>query len=82
MFEKYRVSFDFYTDFCGALFRDVLATMPQVSLIEVDGNPGVETSGPLVSRLLAEAEAKGKTYILGPTKSLPTQTGVKSVFWQ
>jgi len=82
MFEKYRVSFDFYTDFCGSLFRDVLSTMPQLKVIELDGNPGVDTTGPLVSRLLAEAEAKGKTCIIGPTKLLTTMTGRKPVFWQ
>ena len=45
MFEKYRVSFDYYTDFCGDLLRDVLVSMPQVTHIEMDGNPSVEATG-------------------------------------
>lgn len=82
MFEKYRVSFDFYTDFCGNLLCEVLAAMPHLTSLEIDGNPGVDTTGPLVSRLLAEAESKGKMCMLGPTKTLATQTGLKPVFWQ
>ncbi|EXJ68667.1 uncharacterized protein A1O5_08461 [Cladophialophora psammophila CBS 110553] len=81
MFEKYRVSLDFYTDFCGDLLRDVLACMPHLSHIEINGNPGIDTTGPLVSRLLQEVEAKGKTCTLGPTKAMPTPTGVKVAFW-
>jgi len=82
MFEKYRVSFDFYTDFCGDLLRDVLATMPHLAVIELDGNPGIDTTGPLVSRLITEVEGKGKTCTLGPTKPLATSAGLQLVFWQ
>lgn len=81
MFEKYRISPDFYTDFCGELLRDVLLCMPQLTHIEMNGNPGVETSGPLVSRLLKEVDGKGKTCTVGPTKPLATQAGVRMVFW-
>jgi hypothetical protein len=80
-YEKYRVSFEFYTDFCGDLLGSVLAVMPHLEHIEVDGNPGIETTGPLVSRLLAEAEAKGKTWTLGPTKPVATSGGLKMLFW-
>lgn len=80
MYEKWRISFDFYTDFCGDLLRDVLATMPHLKFIELDGNPGIEVGGPLVSRLLAEAEAKGKTCTLAPTKGMATSGGLKMVF--
>ena len=82
MFEKYRVSVDFYTDFCGELLRDVLVCMPQVSHVEMDGNPGVEVTGPLVSRLLAEVEQKGKTCTIGQTKAHATPAGVRRVFLQ
>jgi len=61
MFAKYRISFDFYTNFCGNLLRDVLAAMPQLQFVELDGNPGVAVNGPLVSRLRAEAEAQGQS---------------------
>jgi len=82
MFEKYRVSFDFYTDFCGELLRDVLISMPQVTHIHVNGNPGIEATGPLVTRLLKEVEAKGKTCTIGPTKALATTAGVRRMFSQ
>ncbi|KAJ9646067.1 hypothetical protein H2204_000729 [Knufia peltigerae] len=80
-YEKYRVSLNFYTDFCGDLLRDVLAVMPRLEYIEVDGNPGVDTQGPLVSRLLTEADSKGKTWTLGPTKPFATPEGIKVLFW-
>jgi len=82
MFEKYRVSLDFYTDFCGELLRNVLVCMPQVTHVDMNGNPGVEATGPLVTRLLIEVEAKGKTCTKGPTKAIATTTGVRHVFTQ
>lgn len=80
-FEKYRISLDFYTDFCGDLLRDVLAAVPFVRFIEMNGNPGVDTNGPLVSRLVKEAEVKGKLLTLGPTKPMLTPSGVQIAFW-
>lgn len=82
MFAKYRVSLDFYTDFCGNLLREVLATMPHLEALELDGNPGVDAAGPLVSRLLAEVEGIGKPCTLGPTKQIVTRVGLTQVFWQ
>ncbi|KAL2423999.1 hypothetical protein ABEF95_005534 [Exophiala dermatitidis] len=82
MFEKYRISFDFYTNFCGNLLRDVLIAMPHVKALNIDGNPGIDSTGPLVSRLLAEAESKGKICTLGATKTIATPAGLKPVFWQ
>lgn len=54
-FARYRVSENFYTDFCGDLLGDVLEIMPQLQYVELDGNPGVDVNGPLVSRLRNEA---------------------------
>ncbi|KIW99811.1 uncharacterized protein Z518_10739 [Rhinocladiella mackenziei CBS 650.93] len=82
IFEPYWVSFDFYTDFCGNLLRDVLSSMPHLMAIEMDGYSSVDTTGPLVSRLRAEAEAQGKTCTLGPTKLLATPTGLNPFFCQ
>lgn len=59
-FAKYRVSYSFYTDFCGELLGDVLEVMPQLKYVELDGNPGVDVNGPLVSRLKEEAEGQEK----------------------
>lgn len=60
MFAKHRVSYSFYTDFCGELLRDVLKAMPKLESVELAGYPHVEPDGPLVSRLREEAEAKDK----------------------
>ena len=54
-FAKYRISENFYTDFCGDLLGDVLEVMSQVSYVELDGNPSVGVDGPLVRRLQEEA---------------------------
>jgi hypothetical protein len=81
MFEKYRISPEFYTNFCGNLLRDVLVAMPGVMFIELDGNPGVDTSGPLVRRLLKEADSIGKTVRLGTTKPVATHAGFSICFW-
>jgi len=59
-FEKYRKSYSFYTDFCGDLLGEVLEAMPQLRYVELDGNPGVNVDGPLVSRLRQEAEEEEK----------------------
>lgn len=59
-FAKYRVSENFYTDFCGDLLGDVLEVMPQLKYVELDGNSAVDAHGPLVSRLKEEAEEEGK----------------------
>jgi hypothetical protein len=60
VFARYRISLNFYTDFCGELMSDILAAMPQLKFIELDGNPSVQKNGPLVTRLYDEADAKGK----------------------
>lgn len=57
VFARFRVSHSFYTDFAGCLLRDVLAAMPQVEYVQLDGNPSVRMDGPLVSRLRSEIEA-------------------------
>lgn len=61
MFAKYRISYDFYTNFCGNLLKGVLAAMPQLIAVELDGNPGVDVKGPLVSRLRSEIEQQRKS---------------------
>lgn len=60
VFAKYRVSFDFYTNFCGDLLGDTLDAMPGLKYVEIDGNPGVDPKGPLVQRLKEEAEEQNK----------------------
>ena len=56
VFAGFRVSHKFYTDFAGNLLRDVLVAMPQIELVQLNGNPSVQMDGPLVSRLRSEVE--------------------------
>ncbi|KAL9116016.1 MAG: hypothetical protein Q9227_000384 [Pyrenula ochraceoflavens] len=54
-FKNFRVSHDFYTDFCGVLLRKVLFGMPQtLACVQFDGNPGIRLDGPLMTRLVEE----------------------------
>jgi len=64
-FAKYRISLEFYTNFCGNLIKEVMSAMPQLKFVELDGNPGIEVNGPLVSRLRLEAEGQGKAIKYG-----------------
>jgi hypothetical protein len=80
MYEKYRISPTFYTDFCGELLRDVLVCMTQVTHVEIDGNPSVEATGPLTQRLMKEAEEKGKKCTMGRTQVVERPEGVKRLF--
>ena len=53
----YRVSEDYYTNFAGKLLRDILTTMPSVKYVQLDTNPSVQPTGPLMTRLLQETAA-------------------------
>ncbi|KEF55413.1 uncharacterized protein A1O9_08163 [Exophiala aquamarina CBS 119918] len=80
MFEKYSISPDFYTNFCGNLLRDVLVVVPHIKFVTMGGNPSIDSLGPLVTRLKAEAEAKGKSISMGKTRPLVTPDGLQMVF--
>jgi hypothetical protein len=60
VFAKFRVSHEFYTDFCGGLLKDVLKAMPSLEVVQISGRPSVQMDGPLVSRLQREVEAQGR----------------------
>ena len=60
VFSKFRISHDFYTEFCGVLLRDILKAMPKLEAVEIAGRPSVNTDGPLVSRLQREVEQQGR----------------------
>jgi hypothetical protein len=51
MFEKYRISRDFYTDFAGELLQDVIKAIPQLKTVEIGGYEFVNLRGPLVTRI-------------------------------
>lgn len=60
VFARYRVSLGFYTDFCGGLLKAILSAMPRLQFVELDGNPSVQKSGPLVRRLRRVAMEEGR----------------------
>ena len=61
MFDKYRISKNFYTDFAGELLAEVLKAMTQVEVVEVGGYEFVNVSGPLVTRIRQAVLGSGKT---------------------
>ena len=63
MFEKYRISDTFYTDFAGSLLRDVLQVVPQVESVEVGGYEFVGIHGPLVTRVVDVIFTEGRKLV-------------------
>ncbi|PWY91139.1 hypothetical protein BO70DRAFT_358573 [Aspergillus heteromorphus CBS 117.55] len=68
VFEGFRVSEGFYTDFAGELLQKVLAAVPALEFVEFDGWPSVRKSGALMKRLLQEVRAAGKKIAWGPER--------------
>ncbi|KAI9847709.1 MAG: hypothetical protein M1837_001957 [Sclerophora amabilis] len=63
VFKGFRVGKDFYTCFSGDLLRNLIAALPSVVEVQFEAYPSVSRSGPLMSRLIAEAEA-ANTFII------------------
>jgi hypothetical protein len=68
VFEGFRISKDFYTDFCGDLLQKILERLPGLVQVEFDAWPSVEKNGPLMSRLLAETRHAQKKVLWGPDR--------------
>ncbi|KAL2867989.1 uncharacterized protein BJX67DRAFT_73132 [Aspergillus lucknowensis] len=68
IFEGWRISTNFYTDFAGGLLRQILERLPDLIHVEFDANPSVMKHGPLMKRLLHEARAAGKKIVWGPQR--------------
>ncbi|CAI7581583.1 unnamed protein product [Penicillium glandicola] len=68
VFEGFRISKDFYTDFCGKLLHDILKRLPGLGQVEFDAWPSVEKSGPLMTRLLTETRDAQKKILWGPDR--------------
>ncbi|KAB8270746.1 hypothetical protein BDV30DRAFT_214591 [Aspergillus minisclerotigenes] len=68
VFEGFRISKNFYTEFSGGILRDVLAKMPSLEYVEFDGWPSVRKNGALMQRLLHEAKAAKKKIAWGPER--------------
>lgn len=68
VFEGFRISADFYTNFAGDLLRGVLEQLPALENVEFDAWPSVQKDGALMSRLRAEVRAAGKKILWGPER--------------
>jgi hypothetical protein len=68
VFEGFRISKDFYTNFCGNLLHDILERLPGLVQVEFDAWPSVEKNGPLMSRLLTETLDAQKKVLWGPDR--------------
>ncbi|EPS30344.1 hypothetical protein POX_b02646 [Penicillium oxalicum] len=68
IFEGFRVSKDFYTNFAGKLFREILERLPNLAQVEFDAYPSVHKNGGLMTRLLEETQYFGKKVLWGPDR--------------
>lgn len=68
MFEGFRISKEFYTEFAGELLRKIFSRLPSLVQVEFDGYPSVQRDGPLMSRLLTEARDARKMILWGPER--------------
>ncbi|KAL4906554.1 hypothetical protein BDW74DRAFT_134360 [Aspergillus multicolor] len=68
VFNGFRISNDFYSDFAGGLLQQILEKLPRLEYVEFDGNPSVMKGGALMRRLLHEARTAGKKIVWGPQR--------------
>lgn len=70
VFNGFRRNKDFYTHFAGALLKGVIAKLPNLEEIHIDGYPSVNRGSPLVKRLVEEAVSGNKRVSWGHGGSL------------
>ncbi|RDW57588.1 uncharacterized protein DSM5745_11483 [Aspergillus mulundensis] len=68
VFNGFRISNNFYSDFAGGLLQQILEKLPRLGYVEFDGNPSVMKGGALMKRLLHEARTAGKKIVWGPQR--------------
>lgn len=68
IFEGFRISKEFYTDFSGAILKNMLKRLPNLVNVEFDGYPSVHKNGDLMRRLLRETRAANKKIMWGPQR--------------
>lgn len=68
IFDGFRISEDFYTNFAGNLLRQILTRLAGLVQVEFDGYPSVQKNGPLMSRLLDETRTAQKKVLWGPER--------------
>ncbi|PLB45614.1 hypothetical protein P170DRAFT_439353 [Aspergillus steynii IBT 23096] len=68
VFEGFRISEGFYTDFAGEIVQQSLKRLPNVVHVEFDAYPSVRKSGALMRRLLQETRSASKQIVWGPVR--------------
>ncbi|KAJ5174879.1 uncharacterized protein N7482_000756 [Penicillium canariense] len=68
IFEGFRISKEYYTEFAGRLMRQVLERLPGLVQVEFDAYPSVHKNGSLMSRLLQETRDAQKKVLWGPER--------------
>ena len=68
IFEGFRISKEYYTEFSGRLMREILEHLPALDHVEFDAYPSVQKDGSLMSRLLAETQKAGLKVFWGPER--------------
>lgn len=68
IFEGFRISKEYYTEFSGRLVKEILQYLPNLEWVEFDAYPSVQKNGSLMSRLLHEARSANKKVKWGPTR--------------
>ncbi|RAL00581.1 uncharacterized protein BO80DRAFT_425400 [Aspergillus ibericus CBS 121593] len=75
VFEGFRISKDYYTDFAGDLLNEVLSKLPNLEYVEFDAWPSVRKSGALMKRLMEEVRAAGRKIAWGPDRGWTDHDG-------
>lgn len=68
VFEGFRISKEYYTEFAGRLMKQILERLPGLVQVEFDAYPSVHKNGSLMSRLLEETRAAQKKVLWGPER--------------
>lgn len=68
VFEGFRISKEYYTEFAGRLMQQILERLPGLVQVEFDAYPSVQKNGSLMSRLLEETRAAQKKVLWGPER--------------
>ncbi|KAF2014043.1 hypothetical protein BU24DRAFT_425044 [Aaosphaeria arxii CBS 175.79] len=65
-FEEFQVTPEFYTDFSVGLVRDFFAQAPSLTGVELDGEPELQMSSPILQGVINEAKVQNKRITWGP----------------
>ncbi|MCJ1398635.1 hypothetical protein MMC11_001835 [Xylographa trunciseda] len=79
IFHGFRSGKNFYTNFSGALLREVISSLPSLEEVRFDKYPSVSYEGQLMTRLMDEARIGKKKITLARDKTL-TASGTMQVY--